>query len=82
MRKEGELRTYIGKFAEQYRASLAAKRAEQRARSVMIPPKPSVAEAIEAIERSGNAAVEEMSPRGRKGPIRITDFDGGSAGEA
>ena len=71
---------YLGKFAEPYKASLAAKQAEQRARSLMIAPKPSVAEAIEAIERSGNARVDEMSPRGRKAPIRITDFDGESRG--
>ena len=80
VQKQGEGKIYHGKFTERYKASLAARQAELRARSRIIPPKPSVAEAIEAIESSGNAAVEEMSPRGRRAPIRIADFDGDSRG--
>ena len=77
VQKQGELRMYLGKFAEQYKASLAAKQAEQRANILReIAPRPSVADAIEAIERSGNARVDEMSPRGRKPKITLTNFDG------
>ena len=78
--KQGGGKLYHGKFTERYKASLAARQAELRARSRMIPPKPSVAEAVEAIESSGQAAVEDMSPRGRKAAIRITDFDAPSRG--
>ena len=78
--KHGGGKLFHGKFTERYKASLAAKQAEQRARSRMIPSKPSVADTIEAIESSGNARVEEMSPRGRRAPIRLADFDGGSRG--
>ena len=73
--RQGQLRLQLGKFAEQQRARLAAQEAEQRGRSVVLPlQRSSVAEAIEALERSGNRPVDELSPKVRKKPVPIGTF--------
>ena len=73
--RQGQLRLQLGKFAEQQRARLAAQEAEQRGRSVVLPlQQSSVAEAIEALERSGNRPVDELSPKVRKKPVSIGAF--------
>ena len=71
--RQGQLRLELGKFAEQYRARLEAQQAEQRARSVVLQ-KPSVTEAIQALEKSGNRPVDELSPKVRKKSVPIGAF--------
>ena len=73
--RQGQLRLQLGKFAEQQRARLAAQEAEQRGRGVVLPlQRSSVAEAIEALERSGNRPVDELSPKVRKKSVSIGAF--------
>ena len=71
--RQGQLRLELSKFTEQHRARLASQEAEQRARSVVLR-KPSVAEAIQALERSGNRPVDELSPKVRKKSVPIGAF--------
>ena len=71
--RQGQLRIELGKFVEQHRARLEAQQAEQRARSAVLK-KPSVAEAIQAIERSGGRPADELSPRVRKQSVPIGAF--------
>ena len=73
VQRQGQLRLELGRFAEQHRARLAAQEAEQRARSAVLQ-KPSVAEAIQAIERSGGRAADELSPWVRKKSVPIGTF--------
>ena len=71
--RQGQLRLELGKFTEQHRARLAAQEAEQRARSVVLR-KPTVTEAIQAIERSGGRPADELSPKVRKKSVPIGAF--------
>ena len=80
--RQGQQRLELGKFTEQHRARLAAQEAEQRARSTVLQKlsvadasaKRGVADAIQAIERSGGRPADELSPRVRKKSVPIGTF--------
>ena len=77
--RHGQLREGMNKFLEQQRVKVAAQQAEAsaaeaRAFGARMLKKRSIAEQIEAVERSGERAANELSPQIRKQPPPIGTF--------
>ena len=75
--RQGQMREGLNKFLEQQRVSIAAQQAEANITRFALDAglkKRSIAEQMQAIERSGHRAADELSPRVRKQPPPIGTF--------